>query len=489
MSKHDIGLIGLAVMGQNLVLNMANKGFSVGVYNRTTSTMQNFVDGLKSQPADVVHAGTPERIAGYESLEDLVANLKSPKRVMTMVKAGRPVDLVIGSLKPLLSKGDIIIDGGNSLFSDTNRRCEELTEEGFLYLGTGVSGGEEGALKGPSIMPGGAEEAWPFVKEILQTISAKVGLNDDIPCCEWVGKDGAGHYVKMVHNGIEYGDMQLICEAYYLLKHILGLSNQELHEVFTDWNQSELESYLIEITRDIFTVKDDLGDGDLVDQILDTAGQKGTGKWMSQHALDVGVPTTLITEAVYARCLSAQKEARVRAAKVLDGPKINFNGDRQQFIEDVKQALYASKIVSYAQGFVQLDEAAREFGWKLNNGEIALLWRGGCIIRAVFLENIKAAFDKNSNLENLMLDDFFKKAIDHAQPSWRRVVSQAVEQGIPVPAFSSALAYYDGYRQERLPANLLQAQRDYFGAHTYQRLDREGTFHTDWIRERTLPES
>ena len=485
---HDIGLIGLAVMGQNLVLNMANHGFSVGVFNRTTSVTDEFVGGLASEPADKVHEGTADRIKGYHSLEEFVGSLKSPRRIMIMVKAGAPVDAVIDQLKPLLSKGDILIDGGNSYFPDTNRRSKSLREEGFAFIGTGVSGGEEGALKGPSIMPGGHKEAWPHVKDILQAISAKVGPNEDIPCCDWVGEDGAGHYVKMVHNGIEYGDMQLICEAYFILKNALGLTNDELYAVFKDWNERELASYLIEITRDIFTVKDPETGGELVDSILDTAKQKGTGKWMSQHALDLGVPTTLITEAVYARCLSAQKDARVRASKVLTGPEMTFSGDKQAFIDDVRQALYASKLVSYAQGYVQMDAAADEFGWNLNNGSIALLWRGGCIIRSVFLEDIKAAFDKNADLENLLLDDFFKDAIDKAQPSWRRVVSTAVNLGLPAPGFTAALSYYDGYRQARLPANLLQAQRDYFGAHTYERVDqpRGETFHTDWIRERKV---
>lgn len=489
MSQHDIGLIGLAVMGQNLVLNMANHGFSVGVYNRTTETTDEFVASLKTSPADKVHAGTAERIQGYHSLEEFVGSLKSPRRMMIMVKAGKPVDAVIEQLKPLLSKGDIIIDGGNSEFADTNRRTADLKAAGLRFIGTGVSGGEEGALKGPSIMPGGDPEAWPYVKDVLQAISAKVGPNADIPCCEWVGDAGAGHYVKMVHNGIEYGDMQLICEAYFLLKHALGLTNQELYEVFKTWNEGELESYLIEITRDIFTVKDAATGGELVDQILDTAAQKGTGKWMSQHALDLGVPTTLITEAVYARCLSAQKDARIRASKVLSGPKdAKFTGDKKQFIEDVRQALYASKLCSYAQGYVQLDAAAKEFGWKLNNGNIALLWRGGCIIRSRFLGDIKNAFDKNPSLENLLLDEFFKAAIDKAQPSWRRAISTAVQLGLPIPVFSAALSYYDGYRNARLPANLLQAQRDYFGAHTYERLDepRGKMHHTDWIRERKL---
>ncbi len=486
--QHDIGLIGLAVMGQNLVINMANHQFSVAVYNRTTSKTDEFIASLEQAPPDKVWTGSKDRIHGYHSLEEFVAALKKPRRVMIMVKAGRPVDAVIEQLKELLEPGDIIIDGGNSHFQDTNRRSRELRQAGFLFIGTGVSGGEEGALKGPSIMPGGHGEAWPHVKDILQSISAKVGENEDIPCCEWVGDDGAGHYVKMVHNGIEYGDMQLICEAYFILKQALGLSNQELFEVFKRWNEGELESYLIEITRDIFTVKDSLSDHDLIDMILDTAKQKGTGKWMSQHALDLGVPTTLITEAVYARCLSAQKEARVRASKILTGPDISFAGNKTEFIEDVRQALYASKLVSYAQGYVQLDAAAEEFHWQLNNGNIALLWRGGCIIRSRFLEDIKAAFDKNPQLENLLLDGFFQQAIDKAQPAWRRVVSTAVQMGFPVPGFSAALTYYDGYRRERLPANLLQAQRDYFGAHTYERLDRPRgeTFHTDWIRERNI---
>jgi len=489
MAQHDIGLVGLAVMGQNLVLNMANHGFSVGVYNRTTATTDEFVGGLKDEPADKVHPGTVDRIRGYHSLEDFVASLKSPRRVMIMVKAGAPVDGVIDQLKPLLSPGDIIIDGGNSDFVDTNRRHKDLKDAGLRFIGTGVSGGEEGALKGPSIMPGGHHEAWPFVKDVFQAISAKVGPNQDIPCCDWVGEAGAGHYVKMVHNGIEYGDMQLICEAYFILKNALGLTNVELYEVFKSWNEGELESYLIEITRDIFTVKDKQTGGDLVDLILDTAQQKGTGKWMSQHALDLGVPTTLITEAVYARCLSAQKDARERASALLKGPAdARFTGDKAQFIEDVRQALYASKLCSYAQGYVQLDAAAKEFGWKLNNGNIALLWRGGCIIRSRFLGDIKAAFDKNPALENLLLDDFFRAAIDKAQPSWRRVVATAVQLGLPIPVFSAALSYYDGYRNARLPANLLQAQRDYFGAHTYERTDtpRGEKFHTDWIRERNL---
>ncbi|MEX2287922.1 MAG: decarboxylating NADP(+)-dependent phosphogluconate dehydrogenase [Planctomycetaceae bacterium] len=474
--QHDIGLVGLAVMGQNLVLNMANNGFSVGVFNRTTSVTDEFV--ARKEPK--------QNIAGYHSLAELVKNLKPPRKVMLMVKAGPAVDAIINDLKPLLGRRDVIIDGGNTHFADTNRRTREVEAAGMLFVGTGVSGGEEGALKGPSIMPGGSPDAWPLVKPLLQKISAKVGPKHDIPCCEWVGREGAGHYVKMVHNGIEYGDMQLICEAYFMLKHALGLGNDELYRVFDEWNRGELESYLIEITRDIFTVRDAVAGDYLVDKILDTAQQKGTGKWMSQHALDLGVPTTLITEAVYSRCLSAQKDARVRASKVLSGPDAKFKGDRKSFVEDVRAALYASKLCSYAQGFVQLDAAAAEFGWELNNGNIALLWRGGCIIRSRFLEDIKRAFDNQPGLENLLLDAFFKSAVDKAQPSWRRVVATAVELGLPVPGFAAALSYYDGYRRDRLPANLLQAQRDYFGAHTYQRIDREGTFHTDWIRERRL---
>ena len=471
----DIGLIGLAVMGQNLVLNMEDHGFAVAVFNRTVSKVDEFV------------AENPgKKLLGCHSLEEMVQSLSAPRKIMLMVKAGPAVDALIDELLPLLSAGDILIDGGNTYFPDTNRRTKKVEDAGLLFVGTGVSGGEEGARFGPSIMPGGSVAAWPHVKDILQRISAKVGPNNDIPCCEWVGPGGAGHYVKMVHNGIEYGDMQLICEAYFILKNALGLTNDELYRVFDQWNKGDLESFLIEITRDIFTVRDGDSQEYLVDKILDTAQQKGTGKWMSQHALDLGVPTTLITEAVYARALSALKPARVRASKVLAGPDKKYTGDRDKFIEDIRQALYASKICSYAQGFVQLDAAAAENGWKLNNGQIALLWRGGCIIRAKFLENIKEAFDKNPQLENLLLDDFFTRAIAQAQPGWRHVVATAVELGLPAPAFTAAISYYDGYRRDRLPANLLQAQRDYFGAHTYQRIDREGTFHTEWIRERKL---
>ncbi len=388
---------------------------------------------------------------------------------------------------PLLAKGDVIIDGGNSFYLDTERRTKEVEDKGLLYIGTGVSGGEEGALLGPSMMPGGSPAAWPLVKPLFQAIAAKVGPNEDIPCAEWVGPRGAGHYVKMVHNGIEYGDMQLICEAYFVLKHVLGLSNDQLYDVFDEWNRGELDSYLIEITRDIFSVRDPDTGGYLVDYILDTAGAKGTGKWMSQLALDLGVPSTLVTEAVYARSLSAMKEARVRASKVLSGPRHKFDGDPQQFIDATRQALYASKICSYAQGFVQMEAAAQEHDWALNFGDIALLWRGGCIIRARFLDRIKEAFDVDPGLENLLLAPYFTEAVEKAQSAWRHVVCTAMAMGIPVPAFATALAYYDGYRQERLPANLLQAQRDYFGAHTYRRTDKDGTFHSDWLRMRREP--
>jgi 6-phosphogluconate dehydrogenase len=473
----DFGLVGLAVMGENLALNVESRGSRVAVYNRTTSKVDDFIEGRA--------AG--KNFVGCHSLEELVQNLAAPRKVMLMVKAGPAVDALIETLTPLLSPGDIIIDGGNTHYADTERRTREVEASGLLFLGTGVSGGEEGALLGPSIMPGGSPDAWPEVKPIFQAISAKVGPNNDIPCCEWVGPRGAGHYVKMVHNGIEYGDMQLICEAYFVLKHTVGLSNDELYDVFADWNQGELDSYLIEITRDIFSVKDPDGAGYLVDQIMDRAGAKGTGKWMSQLALDLGVPSTLVTEAVYARSLSAMKESRARASKVLKGPSAQFDGDRGAFIDAVRQALYASKICSYAQGYVQLQAAAAEHDWPLDYGNIALLWRGGCIIRAKFLDRIKEAFDAQADLENLLLASYFRDAVDSAQDEWRHVVQTAVALGIPTPAFSAAIAYYDGYRAERLPANLLQAQRDYFGAHTYERLDREGSFHTDWIRQRKEP--
>ena len=474
----DFGLIGLAVMGENLALNIESRGYRVAVFNRTTSKVDDFIAGRAKE----------KKFVGCHSLEDLVANLAAPRKVMLMVKAGPAVDDFIEALIPLLSPGDILIDGGNTYYADTERRTKYVESKGLLYVGTGVSGGEEGALKGPSMMPGVSPDAWPTVKPIFQAISAKVGPKGDIPCCEWVGPRGAGHYVKMVHNGIEYGDMQLICEAYFMMQQALGLSNEELYNVFAEWNRGELDSYLIEITRDIFSVKDAEAGGWLVDKIMDRAGAKGTGKWMSQLALDLGVPSTLVTEAVYARCLSALKDSRVRASKVLTGPSAKYDGDRQAFVEQIRQALYASKICSYAQGFVQLQAAAAEHDWPLDYGACALLWRGGCIIRAKFLDRIKEAFDADPRLENLLLAPYFSKVVADAQDAWRNVVATAARLGIPVPAFAAALAYYDGYRRERLPANLLQAQRDYFGAHTYERLDKPGTFHTDWLRERKPPE-
>jgi len=473
----DLGLIGLAVMGENLALNIESRGYRVAVYNRTTSKVDELISGRAKG----------KKFVGCHSLEDLVANLAKPRKVMMMVKAGPAVDDLIDTLLPLLSPGDILIDGGNTHFADTERRTKYVESQGLRYIGTGVSGGEEGALKGPSMMPGGSPDAWPVVKPIFQAIAAKVGPKGDIPCCEWVGPRGAGHYVKMVHNGIEYGDMQLICEAYFMMKEALGLSNEELYDVFTDWNRGELDSYLIEITRDIFSVKDREADGYLVDKIMDRAGAKGTGKWMSQLALDLGVPSTLVTEAVYARCLSAMKDARVRASKTLKGPTGAYDGNRREFIDAIRQALYASKICSYAQGFVQLQHAAAEYDWPLDYGQCALVWRGGCIIRAVFLERIKEAFDADPNLENLLLAPYFANAVTKAQEAWRHVLVTATQLGIPVPGFATALAYYDGYRRERLPANLLQAQRDYFGAHTYERLDKAGVFHTDWLCERRQP--
>jgi 6-phosphogluconate dehydrogenase len=472
----DLGLVGLAVMGENLALNIESRGYGVAVYNRTTSKVDEFISGRAKG----------KKFVGCHSIEELVKNLARPRKVMMMVKAGPAVDDLIDSLISILERGDILIDGGNTYYADTERRTKAVEEKGLLYIGTGVSGGEEGALKGPSMMPGGSPDAWPAVKPIFQAISAKVGPKGDIPCCEWVGPRGAGHYVKMVHNGIEYGDMQLICEAYFVMREALGLSNEELYEVFAQWNRGELDSYLIEITRDIFTVKDKDSDGWLVDKIMDKAGAKGTGKWMSQLALDHGVPSTLVTEAVYARCLSAMKDARVRASKVLKGPSATYKGDRKKFIEQIRHALYASKICSYAQGFVQLQAAAAEYNWPLNYGDCALLWRGGCIIRAVFLDRIKEAFDANPKLENLLLAPYFANAVAETQDSWRHFVATSAELGIPVPAFATALAYYDGYRRDRLPANLLQAQRDYFGAHTYERTDKPGSFHTDWIRERKI---
>ena len=469
MSKADIGLVGLAVMGENLVLNMESHGFTVAVYNRTVEKITNFVNGR----------GKGKNIIGASSIEDLVANLKSPRKIMLMVKAGKAVDDFIDLLIPHLDKGDIIIDGGNSHFPDSIRRTKYCEEKGMLFIGTGVSGGEEGALKGPSIMPGGSPAAWPHVKPIFQAIAAKV--SDGTPCCDWVGENGAGHFVKMVHNGIEYGDMQLICEAYQIMRELLGMSADEMNKVFKEWNEGELDSYLIEITRDILAYKDSDGKP-LVDKILDTAGQKGTGKWTVLASLDYGAPLTLIGEAVYGRTLSALKEDRVEASKVLSGPKPKFEGDKKQFINDLMKALYASKLISYAQGYVLMKFAAKENGWNLNNGGIALMWRGGCIIRSAFLGKIKEAFDNNPNLSNLLLDPFFKEKIESSQESWRRVVSTAVLHGIWIPAMSTALNYFDGFRNGRLPANLLQAQRDYFGAHTYERVDRPRGefFHTNW---------
>ncbi len=466
----DIGLIGLAVMGQNLVLNMNDHGYKVGVFNRTVSKVGDFL----AQEAK----GT--QVQGAHSIEELIQGLKRPRRVMLMVKAGGTVDQVIGEVAPHLEPGDIIIDGGNSHYPDTNRRTDELNKKGILLIGTGVSGGEEGARHGPSIMPGGNPEAWPHVKDIFQSIAAKV--EDGSPCCDWVGEKGAGHYVKMVHNGIEYGDMQLICEAYQLLKDGLGLSADELHDVFAEWNKGELDSFLIEITAEIFSKKDDDG-APLIDKILDTAGQKGTGKWTAISALDLGMPVTLIGEAVFARCLSAIKDERVAASKVLTGPEHNQDShDRNVFIEDVRRALYCSKIISYAQGYMLLREAAKEQGWNLNMGGIALMWRGGCIIRSRFLGKIKDAYDKDPKLTNLLLVDFFKNVVTEYQAAWRRAIIHGIGFGVPTPAFSTALAFYDGYRTERLPANLLQAQRDFFGAHTYERVGkpRGQYFHTNW---------
>jgi 6-phosphogluconate dehydrogenase len=469
MQKADIGLIGLAVMGENLILNMESRGFSVAVYNRTLDKVDKFLAGRAKG----------KNIVGTHNLPELVASLKSPRKVMMMVKAGKAVDDLIGELVPLLDKGDILIDGGNSHFPDTIRRTKALEAQGLLFVGTGVSGGEEGALKGPSIMPGGSPAAWPHVKPIFQAIAARV--TDGTPCCDWVGDDGAGHFVKMVHNGIEYGDMQLICESYQIMKELLGLSADDMHEVFKAWNQGDLDSFLIEITRDILAFKDTDGTP-MVDKILDTAGQKGTGKWTSVTALDLGIPLTLISEAVYARCLSAIKEERVAASKVLRGPTPEFKGDRKAFLADLEQALYASKIMSYAQGYELLRSAAAEFKWNLSYGGIALMWRGGCIIRSTFLGKIKEAYDKNPSLSNLLLDPFFRDKIESAQKGWRRVVATAAENGIWIPAHATALSYFDGYRNGRLPANLLQAQRDYFGAHQYERVDqpRGQFFHTNW---------
>ena len=465
----DIGLIGLAVMGENLVLNMESKGFQVSVYNRTTQKVDDFLAGRAKG----------KKITGTHTIEDLIDSLERPRKIMIMVKAGKAVDEMIETLIPHLSPGDIIIDGGNTHFPDTNRRTAYVESKGLLYIGTGVSGGEEGALLGPSIMPGGSKKAWPAVKPIFQAIAAKV--DDGTPCCDWVGENGAGHFVKMVHNGIEYGDMQLITEAYHIMRNLLQMNADEMHIVFKEWNKGDLDSYLIEITRDILAYKDIDGEP-LVDKILDTAGQKGTGKWTAVAALDLGIPLTLIGEAVFSRCLSAIKEERVKASGILMGPSPVFSGDRDQFLSDLMEALYASKLVSYAQGYSLMKAAAEEYKWDLNYGGIALMWRGGCIIRSAFLGKIKEAYDNNPDITNLLLDPFFKGKMEKAQNGWRNVVSKAVINGIPVPAISSALGYFDGYRCEKLPANLLQAQRDYFGAHTYERIDkpRGEFFHTNW---------
>ncbi len=464
----DIGLVGLAVMGENLILNMESKGYTVTAFNRTTNKVDNFINGRAKG----------KNIRGAMSVESLVTSLESPRKIMLMVKAGQPVDDFIEQLVPLLDKGDIIIDGGNAHFEDSIRRTQYLEDQGLLFIGTGVSGGEEGALIGPSIMPGGSESAWQAVRPIFQGIAARV--EDGTPCCEWVGADGAGHFVKMVHNGIEYGDMQLICEAYQIMKQLLGMSAQEMHRVFADWNEGELDSYLIEITRDILAYQEN-GEA-LVEKILDTAGQKGTGKWTGIAALKLGIPLTLISEAVSARFLSAQKDERVQAAQLIKGPETTFEGDREAFIEDLRKALLASKIVSYAQGYLLLREAATEYDWTLDYGGIALMWRGGCIIRSILLGRIKEAFDTEPALPNLLLSPYFREKIEGAQAGWRRVAATALTHGIAAPALTSALSYFDGYRTERLPANLLQAQRDYFGAHTYERTDRPRGefFHTDW---------
>lgn len=465
----DIGIIGLAVMGENLVLNMESKGFRVSVYNRTTQKTDEFINGRAMD----------KNITGTRSIEELVKSVKRPRKIMLMVKAGKAVDEMIELLLPYLEEGDIIIDGGNTHYPDTNRRTAYVESKGLLYVGTGVSGGEEGALRGPSIMPGGSLKAWEHIKPVFQAIAAKV--EGGTPCCDWVGKNGAGHFVKMIHNGIEYGDMQLICEAYHIMKEILQLSADEMHNIFSEWNKGDLDSYLIEITKDIMAYKDTDGEP-LVEKILDAAGQKGTGKWTVVAALDMGIPLTLIGEAVFARCISAIKEERVKASKAIQGPDVTFKGDRQQFIRDLRDAVYASKIMSYAQGYALMKAAANEYGWKLNYGGIALMWRGGCIIRSVFLGKIKEAFDNNPDITNLLLDPYFKNKIENAQRGWRKVIATAVESGIPVPAISAALSYFDAYRCERLPANLLQAQRDYFGAHTYERTDkaRGEFFHTNW---------
>jgi len=468
----DIGLIGLAVMGENLVLNMESRGYTVAIYNRTVSKVDELILGR----------GKGKKLVGTKSIGDFVASLKKPRKMMCMVKAGKAVDDLIAQLVPHLEAGDIVIDGGNSFYPDTIRRTKELEAKGFRFLGVGVSGGEEGALKGPSIMPGGSTSAWPEVKPIFQAIAAKVGPNKDIPCCDWVGADGAGHYVKMVHNGIEYGDMQLICEAYAIMKQVLKISPAEMAEVFTKWNEGPLDSYLIEITRDILQKKDPETGKFMIDVILDRAGQKGTGKWTSQNALDLGVPIPVMMEAVVARSLSSMKEERMAASKIFSAPAVHSPGDKAKFLQAIHDALYASKIMSYAQGFQLLRAAAAENKWDLHFGSIAYLWRGGCIIRARFLEEIKKAFDAEPGLKNLILAPYFADVVKRGEANWRWAVSEAVLSGVPIPAFSSALSYYDGYRSAELPANLLQAQRDYFGAHTYERTDKPGLFHTEWLQ-------
>ncbi|KIL31521.1 NADP-dependent phosphogluconate dehydrogenase [Bacillus subtilis] len=469
MSKQQIGVIGLAVMGKNLALNIESRGFSVSVYNRSSSKTEEFLQEAKGK-----------NVVGTYSIEEFVQSLETPRKILLMVKAGTATDATIQSLLLHLEKDDILIDGGNTYYKDTQRRNKELAESGIHFIGTGVSGGEEGALKGPSIMPGGQKEAHELVKPILEAISAKV---DGEPCTTYIGPDGAGHYVKMVHNGIEYGDMQLISESYFILKQVLGLSADELHEVFAEWNKGELDSYLIEITADIFTKKDEETGKPLVDVILDKAGQKGTGKWTSQSALDLGVPLPIITESVFARFISAMKEERVKASGLLSGPEVKpVTENKEELIEAVRKALFMSKICSYAQGFAQMKAASEEYNWDLKYGEIAMIFRGGCIIRAAFLQKIKEAYDREPELDNLLLDSYFKNIVESYQGALRQVISLAVAQGVPVPSFSSALAYYDSYRTAVLPANLIQAQRDYFGAHTYERTDKEGIFHTEWMK-------
>ena len=471
MAKQQFGVVGLAVMGKNLALNVESRGYSVAVFNRTYQKTEDFLN----------NEAKGKNFVGAKTIEEFVDSLEKPRKIMLMVQAGPATDATIASLKPLLDEGDILIDGGNTYFNDTIRRNAELDESGIHFIGTGVSGGEEGALKGPSIMPGGQKEAYEKVAPIFEAISAKV---DNEPCVTYIGPDGAGHYVKMVHNGIEYGDMQLICEAYFIMKHVLGFGADELHEVFAEWNKGELDSYLIEITADIFKKKDDETGKPLVDVILDTAGQKGTGKWTSQSSLDLGVPLPVITESVFARFISAMKEERVKASKVLNGPTAQtkpYEGDKDELVEAIRKALYMSKIISYAQGFAQMRAASEENNWNLNYGDLAMIWRGGCIIRAQFLQKIKEAYDRDPQLANLLLDPYFKEIVESYQDSLRKVITIAMERGIPVPGFASAIAYYDSYRTETLPANLLQAQRDYFGAHTYQRIDKEGVFHTEWM--------